>query len=208
MIVRSTTTLQVEHELRERILDGRLVPGTHLVEMQLAQTLGVSRNTLREALRSLAEQGLVTHHPHRGVEVTNLTEDDVADLFRLRLVLEDAGLAALDAAGAERLREETDAFGDALARGDAIEALEHDFAFHRTIVAALGSARLCAAHERAQGELRIALLQLDRDYEPPQVEEHRAIVEALPGRAARAALRAHLTRAQLRLQHLVTARES
>jgi DNA-binding GntR family transcriptional regulator len=208
VIVRSTTTLQVEQELRDRILDGSLVPGTHLVETHLAQTLGVSRNTLREALRSLGEQGLVTHHPHRGVEVTNLTEGDIADLFRLRLVLEEAGLGALDASAVEELREETDAFGEALQRGDALEALEHDFAFHRTIVAALGSPRLSAAHERAQGELRIALLQLDRNYEPPQVDEHRAIVEALPGRGARVALRAHLTRAQLRLQHLVNVRES
>ena len=70
------------------ILDGRLVPGTHLRETQVARSLGVSRNTLREALRSLAEHGLVTHHPHRGVVVTDLTVDDVADLFRLRLVLE------------------------------------------------------------------------------------------------------------------------
>jgi DNA-binding GntR family transcriptional regulator len=205
---RATTGSQVERVLRDLILDGRLEPGTHLRELQLSQSLGVSRNTLREALRSLAEHGLVTHTPHRGVVVTDLSADDVADLFRLRLVLEEAGLAALDAAGIERLRGATDAFGDALARGDAIEALEHDFEFHRIIVAALGSPRLSAAHERAQGELRIALLQLDRNYEPPQVDEHRAIVDALPGRVARAALRAHLRRAADRLQHLVSVKES
>ncbi len=204
----STTGAQVERVLRESILDGRLAPGTHLREQQLAQSLGVSRNTLREALRSLAEHGLVTHHPHRGVVVTDLTAEDVADLFRLRLVLEQAGLAALDDEGIARLRASTDAFGDALARGDAVEALEHDFEFHRIVVAALRSDRLSAAHERAQRELRIALLQLDRDYEPPQVDEHRAIVDALPNGDAAAALRAHLERAALRLQHLVSVKES
>jgi len=205
---RSTTGSQVERALRELILDGRLRPGTHLRETQLAQSLGVSRNTLREALRSLAEQGLVTHQPHRGVVVTDLSAEDVADLFRLRLVLEEAGLAAIDAGGIERLGEATDAFAAALRRGDAVEALEHDFAFHRILVAALGSSRLSAAHERAQGELRLVLLQLDREYEPPQVDEHRAIVDALRSGDATSALRTHLARAAEHLQHLLSVRES
>jgi DNA-binding GntR family transcriptional regulator len=78
-------------------------------------------------------------------------------------------------------------------------------------VAALDCARLSASHERAQGELRLALLQLDRNYEPPQVEEHRRIVEALQAhdlpRAAQA-LAAHLETAAVRLQHLVRVKES
>ena len=206
---RTTTGSQVERVLREMILDGRLVPGTHLRETQVAQSLGVSRNTLREALRSLAEHGLVTHHPHRGVVVTDLTVDDVADLFRLRLVLEQAGLAALTDTG--ELERSTGAFAAALERGDAVEALEEDFRFHRALVAALGSDRLSAAHERAQGELRLVLLQLDRDYEPPQVEEHRAILAAAAAgdrEAAAAALASHLERAAARLIVLIRVRES
>jgi DNA-binding GntR family transcriptional regulator len=206
---RTTTGSQVERVLREMILDGRLVPGTHLRETQVARSLGVSRNTLREALRSLAEHGLVTHHPHRGVVVTDLTVEDVADLFRLRLVLEQAGLAAL--VDTAELARATDAFAAALERGDAVEALEEDFRFHRALVAALGSARLAGAHERAQGELRLVLLQLDRDYEPPQVEEHRAILAAVGAGnrdAAAAALAAHLERAAERLIVLIRVRES
>jgi DNA-binding GntR family transcriptional regulator len=206
---RTTTGSQVERVLREMILDGRLKPGTHLRETHVAQSLGVSRNTLREALRSLAEHGLVTHHPHRGVVVTDLTVEDVADLFRLRLVLEQAGLAALTETG--ELERATDAFAVALERGDGAEALEEDFRFHRALVAALGSDRLSAAHERAQGELRLVLFQLDRDYEPPQVEEHRAIVAALRAgerTAAEAALTAHLERAAERLIVLIRVRES
>ncbi|MEP6812938.1 MAG: GntR family transcriptional regulator [Actinomycetota bacterium] len=206
---RTTTGSQVERVLREMILDGRLTPGTHLRETQVAQSLGVSRNTLREALRSLAEHGLVTHHPHRGVVVTDLTVEDVADLFRLRLVLEQAGLAALTETA--ELERATDAFAAALERGDGVEALEEDFRFHRALVAALGSDRLSAAHERAQGELRLVLFQLDRDYEPPQVEEHRAIVAALAvGKrtVAEAALTAHLERAAERLIVLIRVKES
>jgi DNA-binding GntR family transcriptional regulator len=206
---RTTTGSQVERVLREMILDGRLAPGTHLRETQVAQSLGVSRNTLREALRSLAEHGLVTHHPHRGVVVTDLSVEDVADLFRLRLVLEQAGLAVLTET--DELERATDAFAAALERGDGVEALEEDFRFHRALVAALGSDRLSAAHERAQGELRLVLFQLDRDYEPPQVEEHRAIVAALEeGKRtiAEAALTAHLERAAERLIVLIRMKES
>ena len=208
---RSTTGAQVARALRELILDGSLEPGTHLREQQLATGLGVSRNTLREALRGLAEQGLVTHHAHRGVVVTDLTEADVADLFRLRLVLECDGLAVIDEPGVASLLRATDAFAASLAGGDIVEALEHDFAFHRTLVGALGSARLSAAHARAQGELRLVMLQLDREYEPPQVEEHRAIVDALAAgkrAGAAAALTDHLERAQQRLQFLVRVKES
>jgi len=208
---RITTGSQVERVVRDMILDGTLEPGTHLRETQLAASLGVARNTLREALRGLTEQGLVTHHPHRGVVVTDLTAEDVADLFRLRLVLELAGLRQVDAEGVERLGVATDAFAAALSHGDAVEALEHDFGFHRILVAALGSGRLTAAHERAQGELRLVLLHLDRNYEPPQVAEHRAILDAVrsgDGRAARSALTTHLNRAAERLQQLIHTRES
>jgi DNA-binding GntR family transcriptional regulator len=208
---RTTTGAQTERVLRELILEGRLEPGTRLREAQLAASLGVSRNTLREALRGLAEQGLVTHHPHRGVVVTDLTQDDVADLYQLRKVLELAALRELDASRIEEMRASTDAFAAALDRSDAIEALECDFGFHRILVGALGSARLAAAHERAQGELRLALLQLDRNYEPPQVQEHRQIVEALQSgerSVAAKALSAHLDRAAKRLQNLIRVKES
>jgi DNA-binding GntR family transcriptional regulator len=208
---RSTTGAQVERAVREMILDGSLEPGTHLREQQLARALGVSRNTLREALRSLVEQGLVTHHPHRGVVVTDLAADDIADLFRLRRVLESDGLAVIDAGGVESLDRATDAFAASLATGDVVEALEHDFAFHRILVGALGSTRLSAAHMRTQGELRLVMLQLDRDYEPPQVDEHRAIVNALAAGdrlGAATALAEHLDRAQQRLQFVVRVKES
>lgn len=208
---RTTTAAEAERVLRDTILDGSLEPGTHLREVQLAASLGVSRNTLREALRGLAEQGLVTHHPHRGVVVTDLSGADVADLFRLRLVLELAGLDEIDEDGIERLGAATDSFAQALAAGDVVEALEHDFEFHRILVAALGSGRLAHTHARAQGELRLVLLHLDRNYEPPQVAEHRAILDALrrdDRGAAGTALTNHLNLAAERLQALIRVKES
>jgi len=208
---RTTTGAQAERALRELILEGALAPGTRLREVQLAASLGVSRNTLREALRGLTEQGLVTHHPHRGVVVTDLTADDIADLYALRRIVELPALIRLDAAGVAELRDATDAFAAALEAGTPFEALECDFRFHRILVAAHGSPRLSAAHERAQGELRLALLQLDSEYEPPAVAEHRDVVVALERHdvpAAEVALAAQLDRAAERLQFLVRMKES
>jgi DNA-binding GntR family transcriptional regulator len=208
---RTTTGAQAERALRDLILDGALAPGTRLREVQLAASLGVSRNTLREALRGLAEQGLVTHHPHRGVVVTDLSAEDVDDLYAFRRVVELAALARIDEQRLAELGAATDAFAAALGRGDAVEALECDFRFHRILVGAHGSARLAAAHERAQGELRLALLELDREYEPPEVEEHRAVVAALEAddlKAAERSLAAQLDRANHRLQFLVRMKES
>jgi DNA-binding GntR family transcriptional regulator len=206
---RTTTGAQVERMLRDLLLDGSLEPGTRLRETQLAASLGVSRNTLREAMRGLAEQGLVTHHPHRGVVVTDLSELDVADLYRVRSVLELAALPKVR--DLDGLAASNDAFAAALRRRDFVEALECDFAFHRALVSALGSDRLTAAHERAQGELRLALLQLDRNYEPPQAEEHRRVVDALRASdraGARRALTAHLNSAATRLQRLIRMKDS
>ncbi len=172
---RTTTSVQVTETLRSLILDGRLEPGTPLRQEQLSASLGVSRNTLREALRGLAEQGLVTHRPHHGVVVTDLDETDVADLYGLRRVLETAGLPAVagDADRLDSMLASAKQFGDALERHDHVAALEHDFAFHRAIVATLGSRRIDEAYTRAQAELRPVLLQLDAAYEDPtQVAEH------------------------------------
>lgn len=208
---RTTTGAQAEQALRELILDGALRPGTRLREVKLAASLGVSRNTLREALRGLVEQGLVTHHPHRGVVVTDLSADDIDDLYAFRRVVEIAALPRIDAERLAELRASTDAFAASLEQGDAVEALECDFRFHRILVAAHGSARLTAGHERAQGELRLALLELDREYEPPAVEEHRDVVRALEaGDVAEAerSLSAQLDRANQRLQFLVRMKES
>ena len=75
-------------QLREEILSGQLVPGERLIEEQIRLRFSISRAPLREALRSLAQQGLVEHLPRRGMRVTDLTASDVDQLFGIRRVLE------------------------------------------------------------------------------------------------------------------------
>ena len=74
--------------IREAILDGNMEPGAKLIERELTQQTGVSRSALREALASLDEKGLVQREPYRGYRVTDLTKEQVQDLYELREVVE------------------------------------------------------------------------------------------------------------------------
>lgn len=74
--------------LREEILSGRLGPGERLIEDQIRKRFSISRAPLREALRLLAQQGLVEHLPRRGASVTEWSDNDIAELFGIRTVLE------------------------------------------------------------------------------------------------------------------------
>ncbi|PYU77559.1 MAG: hypothetical protein DMG51_20460 [Acidobacteria bacterium] len=79
---------QVASILRQRILDGELIPGTALQEVPMAASLGVSRNTVREATRILSLEGLLKRSAHRGVTVAQLSLEDVGEIYRLRHLLE------------------------------------------------------------------------------------------------------------------------
>jgi DNA-binding GntR family transcriptional regulator len=181
-------------------------------EAQLSSSLGVSRNTLREALRGLVAQGLVTHMPHRGAIVTKVTEDDVADLFRMRWLIESAALpaAAADADCLATLDGLVSSFEAALRADDHVASLDQDFAFHRTLVAALASPRIDETYARTQDELRPALLQLDAMYrEQSQSTEHRALLDALHGgdlALAGKLLDQHLRSADSHVRTLIRAR--
>jgi DNA-binding GntR family transcriptional regulator len=93
---RASLSRVVGEQIRGRILDGSLKPGERLVEDRLSAELGVSRVPVREALRSLSAEGLVTLLPRRGATVVEVTPEDVAELVEVRALLEglNARLAA------------------------------------------------------------------------------------------------------------------
>lgn len=79
---------QVTERVRSAILDLRLRPGERLIERELVEQLGISRATVREVIRQLAAEGLVTVVPQRGAEVTSLSSSDAADIYEMRASLE------------------------------------------------------------------------------------------------------------------------
>ena len=78
---RASLSKQVADTIREAILSGRISPGMQLVEAELAKQMNTSRAPVREALRSLGDQGLVEHQPYRGVFVTPVSQPDVWELY-------------------------------------------------------------------------------------------------------------------------------
>lgn len=194
--------------MRGMILRGELVPGTPLREVALAESIGISRNTVREAVRVLARQGLVTHSIHRGAVVTRLSEADVADLYRVRRALE---IQAIDASGDATpdqlagLREAVDELARGAQDGDWDRMVDADWSFHEHLVGFLGSARLDRFFETIQAELRLCLSILDRADDDPDelVAEHRELCDLLlDGERARcrALLSARLNDAEQRLR--------
>src|ERR1700693_2553463 len=89
-IVRKSATLRllVEDKLRSAIGTGRFKPGQRLIERELCELTGVGRTSIREALRQLEAEGLVTTIPHRGPIVSTMTADEAAQLYELRALLE------------------------------------------------------------------------------------------------------------------------
>lgn len=79
---------QVIEKLRQAILDHRLAPGERLIERELVELTGVSRTSVREALRELAAEGLVTAIPNKGTIVTNVTAEEAKQLYEVRSALE------------------------------------------------------------------------------------------------------------------------
>jgi len=167
--------------LRQRIIAGELAPGTRLSEAALAERLGVSRNTLREAFRVLAEQGLVEHVPHRGVSVASPTVADVVDIYRARRYVEPAALAAgspLHPAAAA-MREAVEASEAGLAAQDWRTVGTANMAFHAAVVELADSPRLGRLFRDIAAELRLAFLEIDSPeaLHAPFVARNRALLE-------------------------------
>jgi DNA-binding GntR family transcriptional regulator len=183
-IRRSSTSEQVADALRRMILRGELAPGTPLREVPLAESIGISRNTVREAVRVLARQGLVTHSMHRGAMVTRLSEQDVADLYRVRRALETQAIDASAEATPEQLAglgEAVQELERAAAEGDWDRMVDADWSFHEQLVGFLGSRRLDSFFDTIQAELRLCLSILDRADDDPDdlVAEHRELRDLL-----------------------------
>jgi DNA-binding GntR family transcriptional regulator len=162
----SSTVDRVVDELRRAVFDGEVESGTALREVALAESLGVSRPTVREALGLLVAEGLATREPNRGVSVATPDPDSVRDICRARWVLEGAGVRRWPDAG-ERLRDAVRTSlvsytGAVRAGGSYQELNERHLAFHVSLVGLTDSPRLVAMAESLMVELKLALAQVDR----------------------------------------------
>ncbi|MBR4982505.1 MAG: GntR family transcriptional regulator [Lachnospiraceae bacterium] len=132
--------------LRQGILTGELKPGERLMEIHLANKLGVSRTPIREAIRKLELEGLVTMIPRRGAEVAQITEKSMKDVLEVRKVLDNLSVELacdrITEEEKEKLQNACRDFEDAVRTGDFSMIAKTDVAFHDIIVAATRNIRL------------------------------------------------------------------
>lgn len=191
---------QVYQALRSAILSGELVAGQRLVETQLAEWLKVSRTPLREALRQLQQEGLVSSEANGGLRVTTLSVADAIELYDCRIALEQLAVAeACRRATNEQLKQletyviQAEQLANAKEKlSESVQLLELDYQFHHLIAQSSGNQRLTALLEQlfdAMALLRIQTLQ----HNPKVLEirlEHRQIYTAIATHDADAAIKA------------------
>jgi DNA-binding GntR family transcriptional regulator len=194
----------VADTIRKAILDGQLPLGSPLVEVQIARQMGISRAPLREALRTLEQEGLVVTVQHRGTAVAALSDTDLEDIYYYRAALEcfavrsavqRGNVARLAAEVADRIsRVEA-----AIAAGDRGAAQREDLGLHDAIVRSSGQSRLIHAWEQTFGQIRLAITALSQHPGYPglhlMADRHRPILAALQrgdGPQAEAAVYEHV----------------
>jgi DNA-binding GntR family transcriptional regulator len=128
---------RISHVLRDAIVSGKLAPGSRIVESKIARQLAIGQPTVREALKTLASEGLVVHSPNRGCCVQSLTAKEVGQIYRLRIEWEplavELALGNRSGWGADDLSKVVAGLNQA-AREDNVEEYYHlDLKFHRTL---------------------------------------------------------------------------
>jgi DNA-binding GntR family transcriptional regulator len=209
---------EVLQGLRNGILSGEIAPGTRLLEVPLANELGVSRGPVREALRQLEQEGLVEFFPHRGAVVVGVAEAEVETIYGIRALLEGRAFAracrVVTDDDLDALAETVELMITASEAGDVAAVTEHDLQFHGRVVEISGFQYLRRLWTSIDGVVRsrtansaarpeLANPVEARDWLIGPSIEHRELVDALRSRRPAVASRAatqHVTRGLERLR--------
>ena len=175
----------VFNTLRQAILKGELKPGERLMEIALAEKLGVSRTPIREAMRKLEQEGLVVMIPRRGAQVANITEKDLNDVLEVRIALENVAIEkACDRMSEEemsRLWLAAKEFEHTIAEGNLVKLAEADVAFHDAINMATDNQKLIQILNNLREQMyryRVEYLKNNEVYEQ-LLEEHEFLIQAV-----------------------------
>jgi DNA-binding GntR family transcriptional regulator len=197
---RSTLRERALEALRSAITSGQYRPGDHLSEVALAGNLGVSRGTVREALRHLQQEGLVTASNRNMLRVSTISPKAVRELFRVRAALEGLAVAEI-IASTERekavatLRKGLSRLSDS--EGDFATKLEADLGFHLLLCQLSGNAMLVEAWRYLEGRIRVTIMSYESAGTPSMMARtrHAPIVEAIERgdvEAARSVVEQHM----------------
>ena len=191
----------VFNTLRQAILTGELKPGARLMEIHLAQKMGVSRTPIREAIRKLELEGLVTMVPRRGAEVAQITEKSMTDVLEVRRTLDalcaELACERITPQASEALKNACQDFEQSVHTGDSRKIAQADVAFHDIIVQATGNGRLVQLINDLSEQMYRYRFEYIKDGSQHErlVEEHRMIYESILQKdqeMAAAAARTHI----------------
>ena len=175
----------VFNTLRQAILRGELKPGERLMEIQLANKLGVSRTPIREAIRKLELEGLVLMIPRKGAEVAQITEKSLRDVLEVRRALEELAVELafnrMTEQGLADLEQAEEAFEAVLAHDDITVVAAADVAFHDAIYQATDNQKLIQLLNKLREQMyRFRVEYLKRkECHPQLLAEHRNIIKAI-----------------------------
>lgn len=175
----------VFNTLRQEILTGKLKPGERLMEIHLANKLGVSRTPIREAIRKLELEGLVIMIPRRGAEVAQITLKSLKDVMEVRRALDVLAIElACERMGQEDLEslyQACEHFRAAVKTGDTRMLAEVDVAFHDRIVLSTGNTRLIQLVSNLSEQMYRYRFEYIKDESGHDnlVSEHRMIYESI-----------------------------
>lgn len=194
MFVDSTSLLRLEKTslrqqaltaLRRAITTGQLTPGTHLVETDLSDALQISRGTLREAMRQLQQEGLISAGARGRLSVRHLDAKEIRDIFNVRAALES--MAARELAtrpdrteAVATLRSAVDDM-DRWAEANLEDRIEADLRFHRTMCQLTGNETLLHQWTSLEGSIRMSIMfaGVDRAIKNMNAKRHYDIVDAI-----------------------------
>lgn len=171
--------------LRKAILTGTLEPGERLREVQLAERLGVSRTPVREAIRKLELEGLVSMVPRRGAEVARITDKNLRDVLEVRRHLDalcaELACARINEEQIGRLRNSCDEFERAVRSKDLDEIARRDVEFHDVILEATKNTRLIQlVHNLSEQMYRFRFEYIkNAKMHEMLIREHRTICESI-----------------------------
>lgn len=191
----------VFNTLRQAILKGELEPGERLMEIQLADRLGVSRTPIREAIRKLELEGLVLMIPRKGAEVAKISEKSLRDVLEIRRALDalaiELCIERMTEADIQSLREAQQEFCKSVESGEAMVIAESDEHFHDVIYNSTNNPRLVQMLNNLREQMYRYRLEYIKDAEKHQilVQEHDQILKTISERdvaGAKAAIREHV----------------
>jgi DNA-binding GntR family transcriptional regulator len=185
---------EVAAQLRTEILDGSYLPGAPLREAALAERYAVSRRTIREALLVLSDQGVAVHRHHCGASVRRFTAADIADLYRVRRILECEGARRSPNADESQLAlvgKAYEVFAAVAFESEGVKSValaQADAAFHGAVIRLTGSSQIADFYDRIGTQMTYAICLVQQREQELAVKrdavlaEHRAIRDAISNR--------------------------